>query len=83
MWLDLRPFFEKLLTSYLDLDEKPIQGNSTENAKRQIRESVEKLNTAFEGILERFYQEKEMDISSDISAMEIIMQQEGLLDSKA
>lgn len=77
------PTAEKLLTAYLDLDEKPIQGNSTENAKRQIRESVEKLNTAFEGILEQFYQEKEMDISSDISAMEIIMQQEGLLDSKA
>ena len=76
------PTAEKLLTAYLDLDEKPIQGHSTESAKKQIRDSIEKLNVAFEGILERFYQEKEMDISSDISAMEIIMQQEGLLESK-
>lgn len=75
------PTTEKLLNAYVDLDEKRIQGNSTKSAKKQIRDSVENLNVAFESILEQFYHEKEMDISSDISAMEAIMQQEGILHS--
>ena len=74
---------DKLLTAYLDLDEKSTQSNSNKNVKWQIGESINKLNTAFEGMLDQFYQEKEMDISSDIAAIEIIVQQEDQLDSKA
>ena len=31
---------------------------------------------SFEGILDKFYQEQEMDIANEISAMEIMMKQE-------
>lgn len=72
------PTTEKLLTAYIDLDEKMIKGKSLEKAKKDIENSLDTINAAFESILDKFYQEQELDIASDISAMEIMMQQEGL-----
>lgn len=72
------PTTEKLLEAYIDLDEKQVKGKSLEKAKKEIEDSLDTINTAFEGILDRFYQEQELDIVSDISAMEIMMKQEGL-----
>ena len=72
------PTTEKLLEAYIDLDEKLVKGKSLEKAKKEIEDSLDTINIAFEGILDRFYQEQELDIVSDISAMENMMKQEGL-----
>ena len=71
------PTAEKFMETYIDLGEKG-ENQTVEKTKREIEQALDLLNTAFEAILDRFYQEKEMDISSDISALEIIMKQEGL-----
>ena len=42
--------------------------------------AIDKLIESFEGILDKFYQEKELDIATDISAMEILMKQDGLVE---
>ena len=72
------PTTEKLLESYIDLDEKTIGKASTEKTKLEISRALDSINEAFEGLLGRFYQEQERDVTSEIYAMEVIMKQEGL-----
>lgn len=72
------PTTEKILEAYANIDEKQYKGKSLKNAKKEIEDSLDMINNSFEGILDKFYQEHELDITSDISAMEIIMKQEGM-----
>jgi hypothetical protein len=60
------------------MDEKKVRGKSLERAKKDIENSLDTINNSFEAILDRFYQEQEMDIASDISALEIMMKQDGI-----
>lgn len=41
--------------------------------RKEIEETLDTLNHAFEGILDKFYQEQELDIMSDIAAMKIML----------
>lgn len=72
------PTTEKLLEAYIEIDEKQIKGKSLEKTKKDIEEAIDKIIDSFEGLLDKFYQEKELDIATDISAMEILMKQDGL-----
>lgn len=74
------PTTEKLIEAYLSIGEKQITGKALSNTKKEIENSLDTIIVAFENILEKMYQEHEMDITSDIAAMEIIMQQEGLTE---
>ena len=75
------PTTEKLLESYIDIDEKKVKGRALQNAQRDISNALDSINDAFESLLERFFEEQELDVASDISAMETIMTQEGLVDN--
>jgi formaldehyde-activating enzyme involved in methanogenesis len=75
------PTTEKLLEAYIDIDEKGVKGETLDKTKLNIEKSLDTINSSFEGILDRFYQEQDIDIASDISAMEIMMKQEGLANS--
>lgn len=70
------PTTQKLLDAYIDIDEKEVVGKSAEKAKKEIEGSLDIIIASFEGILDKFYQEQEMDIANEISAMEIMMKQE-------
>lgn len=72
------PSTESLLNAYIDLDEKQVSARSIAKAKKDIENSLDTINAAFERILERFYQEQELIIASEITAMEVIMKQDGL-----
>ena len=72
------PTTEKLLEAYIEIDEKQIKGKSLEKTKKDIEGAIDKIIDSFEGLLDKFYYEKEMDIAADISAMEILMKQDGL-----
>lgn len=72
------PTTEKLLLSFIDLSEKSPDVKKAAKAKSDIESELDKLNAAFEGILDKFYTEQELDLYGEISAMEIIMKQEGL-----
>lgn len=72
------PTTEKLLDTYVTLDEKGISGNNVTRTKKEIEEAINTILVAFERILEKLYEEQEMDIASDIEAMELSMKQEGL-----
>ena len=47
--------------------------------KKDIEDALDKILDSFEGLLDKFYEEQDMDISSEISAMETLMKQEGLV----
>lgn len=72
------PTTEKLLDAYVALDEKQATGKQSARTKKEIEEAVSTIVTAFEGILEKLYEEYEMDITSDIAALELSMKQDGL-----
>lgn len=72
------PTTEKLLDTYVTLEEKGVSGNNIAQTRKEIEEAINTIVFAFERILEKFYEEQEMDITSDIEAMELSMKQEGL-----
>lgn len=72
------PTTEKLLDAYITIGEKQITGKNLLKTQKEIENSLETIITAFENILEKMYEVHEMDIASDIAAMEIMMKQEGL-----
>ena len=72
------PTTEKLLESYIEIDENETRKATSKKLKVEISSSIANLNQAFEGILDKFYQEQEMDLLGDIAAMEIMMKQEGI-----
>ena len=70
------PTTEKLLNAYIDMNEKEIGGPNIKNAKRDIEHAIDMLIVSFEGILNQFYEEQELDIASDIATMELLIKQE-------
>ena len=55
--------------------EKKIEGTSIQHSKKEIEHGLDMLIESFEGILNQFYEEQEMDIVSDVAAIETIMTQ--------
>lgn len=72
------PTTEKLLDAYVVLDEKQATEKQSAQTKKEIEEAVSTIVSAFEGILEKLYEEYEMDVASDIAALELSMKQDGL-----
>jgi 5-bromo-4-chloroindolyl phosphate hydrolysis protein len=73
----------KLVNAYKDLDAQPVQGPNIVKAKKEIEETLDTISGAFEKLLDSFYQDTAMDISSDISAMKTMFAQEGLTGSSS
>lgn len=71
----------KLLDAYCQFDAQPIQGENITLAKKEIHETLDTINAAFENLLDNLFKDIALDISTDISAMEAMMAQEGLTDS--
>lgn len=72
----------KLLNAYIDLDRQEIDGENISKTKREIEEVMDTINLAFEKLLDSMFEETAWDISSDISVMKTMLQQEGLTDNK-
>ncbi|WPC43527.1 5-bromo-4-chloroindolyl phosphate hydrolysis family protein [Clostridium sp. JS66] len=72
------PITLKLVNSYKDLNEQPVQGDNIKNAKNEIERSIDVINTAFEKLLDDLFGEVALDISTDISVLETLFTQEGL-----
>lgn len=70
------PTTEKLLSTYIDIAEKENKGTSIKNAQKDIERGLDMLIVSFEGILNQFYEEQELDIASEVFAMETIIAEE-------
>ena len=72
------PMTIKLVNSYIELSNQSIQGDNIKNAKKEIEESIDLINKAFEALLNDLFEEVAMDISTDISALKTLFTQDGL-----
>lgn len=73
------PTTEKLLDAYVSIEGRKVQVANVAKTRREIETAVSTIIPAFERILEKLYEEQEMDILSDIDAVELSMKQEELL----
>lgn len=70
----------KLLEAYKDLDAQPVQGENIISSKREIEETLDTLNGAFEVLLDDMFQDTAWDVSSDVSVLKTMLAQEGLTE---
>lgn len=74
------PTTVKLLEAYKDLDAQPVQGENIISSKREIEETLDTLNRAFEVLLDDMFQDTAWDVSSDVSVLKTMLAQEGLTE---
>lgn len=72
------PTTTKLIDAYRDLDGQPEYGVNITNTKKEIEDTLDTINEAFENLFDSLFEDTAWDISSDISAMKVMLQQEGL-----
>lgn len=75
------PITLKLVNSYKELYVQSIESENIKKAKDEIEKSIDLINTAFENLYDGLYEEAAMDISSDISVLETLFNQDGLTNS--
>lgn len=75
------PMTIKLINSYKELNNQPVQGDNIKKAKIEIEKSIDLINTAFENLLDDLYEDMALDISTDISVLKTLFKQEGLTEN--
>jgi len=86
---DLHQFMEyylpttvKLLKAYEEMDAQPVGGEYIKSSKKEIEDTLDTINQAFENLLDGFFRERAWDISSDISVLQSMLAQDGLTDTE-
>ncbi len=74
------PVTVKLLDAYEELDGQAVQSESIQNSKKEIEETLDTLNTAFEKLLDSIFKDTTWDVSTDITVLHTVLAQEGLVD---
>lgn len=73
------PITRKLVDAYRDLDAQQVEGQNIGKTKKEIQDSLDTINTAFENLLDSFFQDTAWDISTDITVLRTMMAQDGLM----
>ena len=76
------PTTSMLIDAYRDLDGQPEYGANVANTKKEIEDTLDTINEAFENLFDSLFEDTAWDISSDISTMKVMLQQEGLTKNK-
>lgn len=71
----------KMLVAFRRMEEGNVTGESADNARRRIRESLDMVIEAFNKQLARLYEDDALDITTDIDVLETMLKQDGLIDS--
>lgn len=74
------PMTIKLLKAYEELEQQPVQGDNIISSKREIEGTLDTLNGAFEKLLDNLFQDTAWDVSADISVLQTMLAQEGLME---
>lgn len=74
------PTTTKLVDAYQELTEQPVDGENITGTKKEIEDTLDTINAAFEKLLDRFFQDTAWDISTDITVMKTMLAQEGLVE---
>jgi len=76
------PTTRKLVDTYATLDAQHIEGDNIENAKKQIENSLDTINDAYEKLFDSFFRQTAWDVGTDVSVMKSMLQQDGLADDE-
>lgn len=76
------PMTVKLLNAYAEMDAQPVQGETIRSSKKEIEDTLDTLNLAFEKLLDSVFEDTAMDVSSDISVLNTLLAQEGLTEDE-
>ena len=76
------PMTVKLLHAYADMDAQSVQGANITASKREIEDTLDTLNLAFEKLLDDLFRDTALDVSSDISVLQTLLAQEGLVEDE-
>ena len=68
----------KLLNTYASLSAQDVQGQNITEAKQSIERSMDLLVTAFENQLDKLFQSDALDVTTDIAALEGMLNMDGL-----
>ena len=71
----------KLLNTYASLSRQAVEGTNITEAKHSIEHSMDLLVTAFENQLDKLFQSDALDVTTDIAALEGMLNMDGLTDS--
>lgn len=76
------PMTIKLLNAYADMDAQEVQGQTITASKKEIEDTLDTLNLAFEKLLDSIFEDTALDVSSDISVLHTLLAQEGLVEDE-
>lgn len=76
------PTTEKLVSAYREMDEQLVQGDNMKAAKREIAQTLDTINEAYEKLYDSMYADVAMDVSSDIAVLKSLFAQEGLTNDE-
>ena len=71
----------QLLNTYASLSRQAVEGTNITEAKHSIERSMDLLVTAFENQLDKLFQSDALDVTTDIAALEGMLNMDGLTDS--
>lgn len=71
----------KILRAYAQLDAQGVEGENISAAKARIEGMMDKVVEGFEKQLDKLFQDSAMDISSDVSVLEKMLEKDGLSGS--
>lgn len=74
------PTTVKLLDAYAELDDQPIDGEHIQSSRKEIEDTLDTLNMAYEKLLDSLFRDTAWDVSSDISVLKTMLAQEGLTE---
>ena len=75
------PTVLKMLTNYRKLDERGVTGENAAKTKKRVEEAMDIVLDAFRKQHDQLYQNEMLDVTSDISVLETLMKQDGLIEN--
>lgn len=76
------PITLKLVKAYQHFDEHGFNEDEIISTKLEIKGTLDTINLAYQNLMKKLMQADILDVSSDISALETILAQEGLTDDE-
>lgn len=75
------PTTVKLVTAYQEFASVEFPGENVDRAKKEIEETLDTINGAFEKLLDDLYQDAAFDVLADASVLQSMLAREGLTES--
>ncbi len=76
------PTTRKLVDAYRKIELDSFRTEQNEKTKKEIEDTIDTINQAFEKLLNSFFEERAMDVSTDISVLHTVLAQEGLTQKR-